>query len=171
MLIALPHVCTFVCVFEQQQQQQQQHTPPTHPHTLMHHLPTQVTFIGSDGQEHAFLAKPKDDLRKDSRMMEAAGVLNTMLAQDPCSRRRGLDLRRFAVAPLTEECGLVEWVFNTHTFRNCCQEVYMAEGLFDSKYTNPKIKHMYEKFPVREGVVRGGVGYEEAVVDCGGSVH
>lgn len=129
-----------------------------------------MTFVGSDGQEHAFLAKPKDDLRKDSRMMEAAGVLNMMLAQDPCSRRRGLDLRRFAVAPLTEECGLVEWVFNTHTFRNCCQEVYMQEGLFDPKYTNPKIKHMYEKFPVRcvrcgawgdgglgsGGIVRGG---------------
>lgn len=157
-----------------------------------------MTFVGSDGHEHAFLAKPKDDLRKDSRLMEAAGVLNmlfaqvgitntlcdnrdmnatctmsrthagfltcddfllmtigphdqrnTPLTQDPGSRRRGLHLRRFAVAPLTEECGLVEWVPNTSTFRNCCQEVYSAEGLFDHKYTNPKIKHMYDKFPVR----------------------
>ena len=33
----------------------------------------QVTFVGSDGAHYTFLAKPKDDLRKDNRMMEAAG--------------------------------------------------------------------------------------------------
>lgn len=33
----------------------------------------QVTFVGSDGRHYTFLAKPKDDLRKDNRMMEAAG--------------------------------------------------------------------------------------------------
>ncbi len=35
--------------------------------------PRQVTFVGSDGAHYTFLAKPKDDLRKDNRMMEAAG--------------------------------------------------------------------------------------------------
>lgn len=29
--------------------------------------------MGSDGAHYTFLAKPKDDLRKDNRMMEAAG--------------------------------------------------------------------------------------------------
>lgn len=29
--------------------------------------PKRITFIGSDGREYSFLAKPKDDLRKDYR--------------------------------------------------------------------------------------------------------
>ena len=54
----------------------------------------QITLIGSNGLEYAFLAKPKDDLRKDNRMMEFAGVLNRLFAKDAASRRRNLYVRR-----------------------------------------------------------------------------
>lgn len=54
----------------------------------------QITLIGSDGREYTFLAKPKDDLRKDHRMMETAGVINRLFAREPASRRRNLYLRR-----------------------------------------------------------------------------
>ena len=59
-------------------------------------LDLQIVFIGSDGKEYAFLAKPEDDLRKDSRMMEVAGVLNRLFAKEPASRRRNLYIRRCA---------------------------------------------------------------------------
>ena len=51
-------------------------------------------MIGSDGRMYRFLAKPKDDLRKDNRMMEVASILNGLFAKDPASRRRNLLLRR-----------------------------------------------------------------------------
>jgi serine/threonine-protein kinase ATR len=35
--------------------------------------PKKMTFLGSDGAHHPFLAKPKDDLRKDYRLMDFAG--------------------------------------------------------------------------------------------------
>ena len=54
----------------------------------------QVDMIGSDGRMYRFLAKPKDDLRKDNRMMEVASILNGLFAKDPASRRRNLLLRR-----------------------------------------------------------------------------
>ena len=54
----------------------------------------QVTLVGSNGREYLFLAKPKDDLRKDVRIMEVAGVLNRLFAKEPASRRRNLYLRR-----------------------------------------------------------------------------
>jgi phosphatidylinositol kinase/protein kinase (PI-3 family) len=54
----------------------------------------QIKFLGSDGKEYLFLAKPKDDLRKDARMMEMMGVLNRLLARHPASRRRNLAIRR-----------------------------------------------------------------------------
>lgn len=55
----------------------------------------QITLIGSNGLEYTFLAKPKDDLRKDNRMMEFAGVLNRLFVKDPASRRRNLYVRRY----------------------------------------------------------------------------
>lgn len=57
-------------------------------------LPMQITLMGSDGRGHTFLAKPKDDLRKDHRMMEVVGVINRLCAREPASRRRNLYLRR-----------------------------------------------------------------------------
>ena len=54
----------------------------------------QVVLVGSDGQEYVFLAKPRDDQRKDARIMEVAGVLNRLFAKEPASRRRNLYLRR-----------------------------------------------------------------------------
>jgi serine/threonine-protein kinase ATR len=36
--------------------------------------PKKITFVGSDGLHHSFLAKPKDDLRKDYRLMDFAGA-------------------------------------------------------------------------------------------------
>ena len=56
----------------------------------------QVDLIGSDGKVYRFLAKPKDDLRKDNRMMEVASILNGLFAKDPASRRRNLLIRRLA---------------------------------------------------------------------------
>ena len=62
-------------------------------------VPTlQVTLVGSNGREYLFLAKPKDDLRKDVRIMEVAGVLNRLFAKEPASRRRNLYLRRYSMA-------------------------------------------------------------------------
>lgn len=44
------------------------------------------------------MIKPDDDLRKDSRMMETAGLLNRLFAREPVSRRRNLYLRRYAAS-------------------------------------------------------------------------
>ncbi|KAF9601547.1 hypothetical protein IFM89_020375 [Coptis chinensis] len=67
--------------------------------------PKKVIFIGNDGVEHPFLCKPKDDLRKDARMMEFMAMVNRLLSKYPESRRRKLYIRTFAVIPLTEDCG------------------------------------------------------------------
>ena len=43
-------------------------------------FPRQIKIVGSDGRTYAFLAKPKDDLRKDNRMMALCGLLNRCAA-------------------------------------------------------------------------------------------
>ncbi|KAK8456228.1 hypothetical protein SEVIR_4G295900v4 [Setaria viridis] len=108
--------------------------------------PKKVVFVGSDGVARPFLCKPKDDLRKDSRMMEFNAMINRLLSKVPESRRRKLYIRTFAVVPLTEDCGMVEWVPNTRGLRHILQDIYITHGKFDRMKTNPQIKKIYDTF-------------------------
>ncbi|CAM6089350.1 unnamed protein product [Calypogeia fissa] len=107
--------------------------------------PKKVVLLGSDGLEHPFLCKPKDDLRKDARMMEFTTMINRLLSKDPNSRRRKLYIRTFAVVPLSEDCGMIEWVLHTRGLRHILQDVYVACGKFDRMKTNPSIKRIYDQ--------------------------
>eukprot|EP01018_Ginkgo_biloba_P009013 Gb_37326 [translate_table: standard] len=108
--------------------------------------PKKVVFYGSDGTNRPFLCKPKDDLRKDARMMEFTTMINHLLSKDPKSRRRKLYIRTFAVIPLTEDCGMVEWVLHTRGLRHILQDIYIACGKFDRQKTNPTIKRIYDQY-------------------------
>jgi serine/threonine-protein kinase ATR len=52
--------------------------------------PKRVTVRGSDGGLYSFLCKPKDDLRKDARLMDFFAMINKLLKADSESRRRRL---------------------------------------------------------------------------------
>ena len=73
--------------------------------------PSRLTVIGSDGCKYDFLCKreEKGDMRKDSRLMEFNSTLNRLLRDHAESRKRAIKLRTYAVLPLTEDCGLIEW--------------------------------------------------------------
>ncbi|TKY50720.1 Serine/threonine-protein kinase ATR [Spatholobus suberectus] len=107
--------------------------------------PKKIILLGSDGLEHPFLCKPKDDLRKDARMMEFTAMINRLLSKYPESRRRKLYIRTFAVIPLTEDCGMVEWVPHTRGLRQILQDIYITCGKFDRQKTNPHIKQIYDQ--------------------------
>ncbi|KAL9254687.1 Serine/threonine-protein kinase ATR-like protein [Drosera capensis] len=107
--------------------------------------PKKMVLLGSDGIERPFLCKPKDDLRKDARMMEFNAMINRLLSKSPESRRRKLYIRTFAVIPLTEDCGMVEWVPHTRGLRHILQDIYITCGKFDRQKTNPQIKRIYDQ--------------------------
>ena len=113
---------------------------------VMHSMqkPKKLSVRGSDGLVRSFLAKPKDDLRKDLRMMEFVSLLNRVLAAEPASRKRRLYLRSFAVLPLTEDCGLIEWVPHTTGLRIVLQDHYMRANLFDRRTSNADAKAIYD---------------------------
>ncbi|XP_055956442.1 serine/threonine-protein kinase atr [Patella vulgata] len=76
------------------------------------------------------MCKPKDDLRKDCRLMEFNTIINKFLRKDPESRRRNLHIRTYTVVPLNEECGLLEWVNNTSGLRYILMKLYKEKGLY-----------------------------------------
>ncbi|XP_063432068.1 serine/threonine-protein kinase ATR-like [Mytilus trossulus] len=90
--------------------------------------PKKITLTGSDGKLYIMMCKPKDDLRKDCRLMEFNGIINKFLHKDPDSRRRQLHIRTYSVIPLNEECGLIEWVNNTNGLRNILLKYYRERG-------------------------------------------
>jgi len=55
--------------------------------------PRKITITGSNGQTYVFLGKPKDDLRKDARLMDFNAIINKFLKGNSESRRR--QLRKF----------------------------------------------------------------------------
>ena len=55
---------------------------------------------------------------------------------------------RFAVIPLTEETGIIEWVPHTHGLRHCCQDIYIADGTYDKRTVNMTVKKIYDGFQV-----------------------
>jgi len=72
--------------------------------------PRKVDVRGSDGRMYGLLCKPKDDLRKDQRLMEFNAMINRALQKDIDSSKRRLYIKTYAVTPLNEECGAIEWV-------------------------------------------------------------
>ncbi|MGH0119838.1 UNVERIFIED_CONTAM: hypothetical protein FKN15_043271 [Acipenser sinensis] len=91
--------------------------------------PKKVSLRGSDGKFYTMMCKPKDDLRKDCRLMEFNSLINKCLRKDAESRRRELHIRTYSVIPLNEECGIIEWVNNTAGLRNILNKLYKEKGI------------------------------------------
>ncbi|KAJ7156082.1 hypothetical protein C8R43DRAFT_884346 [Mycena crocata] len=91
--------------------------------------PRKITIRGSNGQIYMFLGKPKDDLRKDARLMDFNAIINKLLKANSESRRRQLHIRTYAVVTLNEECGFIQWVPNTTPLRPVLLKGYDARRI------------------------------------------
>ncbi|KAJ8130697.1 hypothetical protein O1611_g2932 [Lasiodiplodia mahajangana] len=91
--------------------------------------PRKLTARGSNGVNYGLLIKPKDDLRTDQRLMEFNGMINRSLKRDADSSRRQLYIRTYAVTPLNEECGIIEWVEGLKTLRDILLNIYRSRAI------------------------------------------
>ena len=91
--------------------------------------PRRLTARGSDGKNYMLLIKPKDDLRTDQRLMEFNEMINRSLKRDAESSRRQLYIRTYAVVPLNEECGIIEWVPGIKTIRDILLNLYASQKI------------------------------------------
>ncbi|KAI5922289.1 phosphatidyl inositol 3-kinase-like protein [Camillea tinctor] len=91
--------------------------------------PRRLTARGSNGVNYGLLIKPKDDLRTDQRLMEFNSMINRSLKRDAESSRRQLYIKTYAVTPLNEECGIIEWVDGLKTLRDILLAIYRSRGV------------------------------------------
>ena len=112
-------------------------------------MPKRFTIQGTDGVEYWFLCKPKDDLRKDARFLEFSNMLSRIMQKHREGRRRKLRLRTYAVVPLNEECGLIEWVQNTVPFRLILSSLFTRYEKIPGK---AEIESIYRKYALNPEV-------------------
>lgn len=91
--------------------------------------PRKISIRGSDGRVYALLCKPKDDLRKDQRLMEFNAMINRALKKDAESSKRRLYIKTYAVTPLNEDSGLIEWIDNLKTLRDILLVTYKQKNV------------------------------------------
>ncbi|KAI5198982.1 hypothetical protein AUEXF2481DRAFT_78310 [Aureobasidium subglaciale EXF-2481] len=91
--------------------------------------PRKLTVRGSDGKQYGLLCKPKDDLRKDQRLMEFNTMINRALKRDTESNKRRLYIKTYGVTPLSEESGTIEWVEGIKPLRDILLKLYQRKGV------------------------------------------
>ncbi|KAG0198674.1 Serine/threonine-protein kinase smg1 [Mortierella sp. GBA30] len=75
--------------------------------------PKKLTLLGSDGKRYTYLFKGLEDLHLDERVMQLLRITNGMLQRDKESNSRQLSARHYAVVPLSDNSGMIQWVENT----------------------------------------------------------
>ncbi|KAG0055166.1 Serine/threonine-protein kinase smg1 [Gryganskiella cystojenkinii] len=75
--------------------------------------PKKLSLLGSDGKRYTYLFKGLEDLHLDERVMQLLRISNGMLVRDKESNSRQLSARHYAVVPLSDNSGMIQWVENT----------------------------------------------------------
>ena len=84
--------------------------------------PRKMQIMGSDGREYMFLLKGHEDIRQDERVMQLFGLVNTLLAIDPKTNKKDLNIRRYPIIPLSQNSGLIGWVPNCDTLHQLIKD-------------------------------------------------
>lgn len=71
--------------------------------------------------------------------MEFNSMINRSLKRDAESSRRQLYIKTYAVTPLNEECGIIEWVDGLKTLRDILLGLYKSIGVSISNYREIEI--------------------------------
>ena len=91
--------------------------------------PRVLMVLGSNGRTFPYLLKANEDLKQDERVMQLFSLVNTVIGDSVASKRRSgvfpttpgietledVQLKRFAVVPLSQNAGLIEWVEDCDT--------------------------------------------------------
>lgn len=91
--------------------------------------PRKITVRGSDGRSYGLMCKPKDDLRKDQRLMEFNSMINRALTRNIEASKRRLYIKTYGVTPLNEECGTIEWVEGLKPMRDIIIRLYRQKSV------------------------------------------
>jgi phosphatidylinositol kinase/protein kinase (PI-3 family) len=91
--------------------------------------PRKITVRGNDGNDYVFLLKGHEDLRQDERVMQLFGLVNALLIRDPQTRKHDLQIQRYAISPLSHNCGVVGWVPHSDTLHSLIRDYRQSKKI------------------------------------------
>ena len=80
--------------------------------------PRRLAILGSDGRRYLYLLKGQEDLRQDERVMQLFRLVNAFLRRDPQCALWRLSIQPYAVVPMSDTSGILEWVPAAETVQN-----------------------------------------------------
>eukprot|EP00934_Nitzschia_sp_Nitz4_P000121 Nitzschia sp. Nitz4//scaffold14_size191712//162960//172475//NITZ4_001752-RA/size191712-snap-gene-0.144-mRNA-1//1//CDS//3329537014//121//frame0 len=118
--------------------------------------PRKIKILGNDGQDYVFLLKGHEDLRQDERVMQLFGLVNALLERDRQTKTHDLYIHRYAITPLSQNCGLVGWVPHTVTLHSLIRDYRASKdivlNLEQNKINEMAPDHSYELLPAMRKV-------------------
>ncbi|KAH9256771.1 hypothetical protein BASA81_005065 [Batrachochytrium salamandrivorans] len=101
--------------------------------------PKKLGFVGSDGKVYPFLIKGGEDLRLDQRVEHMFSTINSIILNNRQCGNANLSIRVYGVVPMTRTLGVLEWVENTRTLRQCMSDISGFQEAFvkaDKQFEN-----------------------------------
>lgn len=87
----------------------------------------------SDGSSQRMLLKSPDDLRQDAIMEQVFGKVNRLLAFDPNTRKRRVQIRTYNVLPLGPQNGVIEFVANSKSMMDIMYGLHGVDSITSSR--------------------------------------
>ncbi|OBZ86292.1 Serine/threonine-protein kinase SMG1 [Choanephora cucurbitarum] len=72
--------------------------------------PKKLDLRGTDGEKYPYLFKGLEDLHLDERIMQLLTTTNGLLRENGATALRGMCARTYAVIPLSDHSGMIQWV-------------------------------------------------------------
>ncbi|CAO3621696.1 unnamed protein product [Cunninghamella echinulata] len=74
--------------------------------------PKKLDIYSTDGMTYTYLLKGLEDLHLDERIIQLLNTINITLKEDSEASIRGLKARTYAVIPMSDHSGMIQWVNN-----------------------------------------------------------
>ena len=78
--------------------------------------PKKLDMKGTDGKKYSYLFKGLEDLHLDERVMQLLSTTNGLLSETGATALRGMKARTYAVIPLSDHSGMIQWVNDATPF-------------------------------------------------------
>lgn len=107
--------------------------------------PKKLDMRGTDGKKYSYLFKGLEDLHLDERVMQLLTTTNGLLSENGATALRGMKSRTYAVIPLSDHSGMIQWVNDATPFFALFKKWQKRESAAHMLLTNdkPNEAHMH----------------------------
>ncbi|KAI9470908.1 MAG: hypothetical protein EXX96DRAFT_603026 [Benjaminiella poitrasii] len=105
--------------------------------------PKKLDLKGSDGRKYSYLFKGLEDLHLDERIMQLLTTTNGLLSENKVTALRGMRARTYAVIPLSDHSGMIQWVNEATPFFSVYKKWQKRESTAHMILNNDKPNEAY----------------------------